>query len=232
MGDPADSTKWYMHDEKCDSPNSYACPKNSNVFQDGLGNLVIRTKRETTNWLAGGQYSGGWLSTFRYGYGWPPPIKASWPTPYHIEMRAMYPNTPGAWGGGWNMSVDRTTSQQIHEVDWAEERTTQATRYDCHQHTWLSGSDTNPWNCAGVTISDMGKNWHTYSADVYDDHVVYKVDGIVSGTAGGAPGRHGLVLQMGIAPPGSWGSGGGQPASTDPGPWDMTVDYVRVTAAS
>jgi hypothetical protein len=215
----------------CDANLDYTCAKDSNVFQDGLGNLVIRTKREPSNYLGGGPFSGGWVQTFAYGTGWPPsPVKASWAVPYRIEMRAKFPNVPGAWGGGWNMNVDRPTSQNIYELDWSEERMSYPTSADCHQHTWLSGRDTTPWDCSAVPVSHMGLNFHVFSADVYTDRVVYKVDGITRGTSYGVSGRHGLIINMGIGGPGSWGSGGQQPPASDPGPWDLLVDWVRVSA--
>lgn len=57
------------------------------------------------------------------------------------------------------------------------------------------------------------------------------VDGAPIGTGFyGVSGSFGLLLNNGIGNSGSWGADGGQPASTDPGPWDLLVDYVHVTA--
>lgn len=229
-GTPADTTKWTLRGEICDAPANYACPKNSNVFQDGAGNLVLRTKREASNWLSGGPYSGAWLSSFTYGSGWPASgVKASLQVPYKIEMRAIMPHTPGAWPSIWTINVDRPNTQNIYELDVAEERMTTPSSAGCHQHTWLSGADKAAWD-GSINVSDMGLNWHTYSANVYTDRVEYKVDGLSCGTAYGVSGKHGIILNNLIAQPGSWGSGGGQPSSSDPGPWDFKIDYVRATA--
>lgn len=228
-GAPADTSKWILHDEKCDAPANYSCPKNSNVFQDGAGHLVLRTKRESSNWLGGGLYSGAWVSTFNYGYGWPPPtIKAGFSVPYHIEMSAKMPGTTGGWSVLWPMNVDRSTAQGIYELDVAEERMTYPTSAGCHQHYWLNGSDQKAWD-GSVTVTDMGKNWHTYAADVYSDHVTYSVDGLTCGTAYGVSGKFGIILDNAIGSPGSWGSGGSQPNLSDPGPWDFAIDYIRVS---
>lgn len=224
-----DTSKWVIHDEKCDAPANYSCPKNANAFQDGNGNLVLRTRRESSNWLTGGPYSGSWISTFRYGYGWPATgVKATTPVPFKVEMRALKPNTPGAWPSLWAMNTDRSTSQNIYELDISEQRMTYPTSAGCHQHTWLNGSDIQAWDGA-ATVSNMAINWHLFSANVYTDRVEYYVDGISCGTSYGVNGNFGLILNNAIALPGSWGSGNGQPASSDPGPWDFLVDYVRVT---
>ncbi len=229
-GTPADSSKWTLRGEICDSPSSWACPKNSNVFHDGNGNLILRTKRESANWLDGGPYSGAWLSTFEYGSGWPASnVKASLNVPYKIEMKALMPNTPGAWPSIWAINVDKPNFQNIYELDIAEQRMTYPTSAGCHQHTWLNGSDRGAWD-GSITVSDMGLNWHVYSANVYADRVEYKVDGDLCGTAYGVSGRHGIILNNLIADPNSWGAGGQQPASTDTGPWDFKIDYIRASS--
>ncbi len=229
-GSAPDASKWTLRGEICDPPADYACPKNSNVFQDGAGNLVLRTKRESSNWLTGGPYSGAWLSSFTYGSGWPASgVKASLPVPYKIEMRAIMPNTVGAWPSIWTINVDRPTTQNIYELDVAEERMTTPTSAGCHQHTWLGGADKGAWD-GGVNVSDMGLNWHVYSANVYTDRVEYKVDTQACGTAYGVSGKQGIILNNLIAKPGSWGSAGGQPSTGDPGPWDFKIDYIRVSA--
>lgn len=229
-GAQPDASKWILHDEKCDPPTAYSCPKHSNVFQDGSGHLVLRTQRESSNYLSGGPYSGAWVSTFNYGYGWPPTsVKASFPVPFHIEMSALMPETPGGWPAFWPMNVDKTSAQGINELDVAEERMTNPTVAGCHQHYWVNGTDQKSWD-GSLTVADMGQNSHVYSADVYSDHVDYQVDGQKCGTASGAGGKFGIVLDNAIGSPGSWGSGGGQPASSDPGPWDFLVDYIRVSA--
>lgn len=230
-GSTPDLSKWIQHTENCDPPNNYACIKKSNAFLDGAGNLILRTKRETANYLSGGPFSSAWISTFNYGSGWPPTVvNYSFTPPYHVEARMLMGSAPGLWGGPWSINTDRPTSQNIYELDWAEERSTYMTTADCHQHTWLGGKDTYPWDCGGKTVTNMSLNWHTFAADVYTDKVIYYIDGVVSKTAYGVSGKQGILLNFTVAPPGSWGSGGQQPASTDPGPWDMKIDYVRVTS--
>lgn len=230
-GSKPDSAKWIIHPDNCEQPNNYSCLKGSNVFLDGSGNLVLRLRRETSNYLSGGPYSGAWVNTFAYGTGWPPSsVKAAWPVPYRIEARIRYPNTPGAWSGPWNMNVDRPTSQNISELDWGEERMSFPTTFDCHQHTWLSGKDVAPWDCGGRTVTHMGQNFHTIAAEVRSTGVTYSVDGVAVRTAPGVSGTHGLIINSAIGAPGTWGAGGGAPAASDPGPWDLLVDYVRVTS--
>jgi hypothetical protein len=158
----------------------------------------------------------------------PSGIKASLPVPFHIEMRTLMPNTAAAHSSLWMMNVDRTTSQNNYELDTAEERTTLATTFGSHQHTWLNGSDQHPVD-GQLTITSMRTNWHVYSADVYSDHVTTYCDGVRAATFYGVSGHFGIILSNGIAPAGTWGAAGGQPSSSDPGPWDMQVDYVHVS---
>ena len=196
----------------------------ANVFQNGKGQLVVRTARNGTG------YTGGFLSTFKYGSGWPPSnIKTQLPVPFRIEMRALMPNTAGAHSSLWMMNVDRSTSQDNYELDIAEERTTLDKVFGSHQHTWLGGKDQHPVD-AQIPISSMRSNWHVYSGEVYADHVSTFCDGVHNATFYGVSGHFGIILSNGIAPAGTWGAAGGQPSSTDPGPWDMLVDYVHVYA--
>ncbi|HEV3225182.1 MAG TPA: hypothetical protein VGZ52_00035 [Acidimicrobiales bacterium] len=229
-GSGVDPSKWVLHDENCAEVATWSCIRSSNVFQDGNGDLVLRTQREPGNYLGGGPFSGAWIDTFNYGWGWPAStVKAAWAVPYHIEMRAKMPSTPGAWPAAWNINVDRPTSLDIFELDWAEEQMSSPAYAGCHQHRWLNGGDTQAWD-GGVSVSNMGTNFHLFSADVYADRTEYRVDGMLCGIGPATSGRHGLLLDNVIAPPGSWASGGQQPAASDSGPWDFVIDYVRVTA--
>lgn len=226
---PPDASKWTFRGAVCDI-GAYSCFKDSNIFQNGGGDLVLRVQRESSNYLTGGPYSGAFMSTFNYGSGWPPTgIKASFPVPFHIDVRALMPETPGAWPALWLKNTNYTAAQGMYELDVGEERLTYPTTGICHSHFWVNGTDQNPWG-SQLTVSDMGQNWHDYSADVYSDHVTYYVDGAACGTSYGATGQFGINLDNILGTPGSWGSGGQEPAASDPGPWDMLVDYIRVTA--
>lgn len=217
-----DTTKWYVMNNT--SINGITA-NSANVFQDGSGHLVVRTARVT-----GGGYSAGFCGTFNYS-GWPPSgIKASFSLPFKVEASMKMPPTAGAWCALWAMNVDRSTSQDIYELDMAEERLTQATVAGTHQHTWLNGVDQAPADGTKSGVTDMTQNWHTYSSEVYSDHVTNYIDGVAIATFYGVSGKFGLLLNNGIGNSGSWGADGGQPSSTDPGPWDMLVDYVHVTA--
>ena len=82
-----------------------------------------------------------------------------------------------------------------------------------------------------TTVTHQGLNWHVFTADVYSDHFVFKVDSVTCTTSNfGATGRLGVIMQNAIAQPGSWASGGAQCDPLSPGPWDTLVDYVRVYA--
>lgn len=219
-GTKLDTSKWYVITSKINGIQAVA----ANVFLDGNGHLVVRTARTST-----GGYTAGFVGTFNYS-GWPPSgVKASFPLPFKVEARMLMPPTPGAWAALWAMNVDRSTSQDIYELDIAEERLTRPTTAGTHQHTWLHGADQKPAD-GSRPVSDMTKNWHVYASEVHADHVTNYVDGTAIATFYGVSGRFGLLLNNGIAPAGSWGAAGGKPAASDKGPWDMKIDYVRVSA--
>jgi hypothetical protein len=224
-----DPSKWVTRGERCDAFTAVSCPKDDNVFVDGAGNLVLRVAREPEGWL-GGRYSGAFVGTFQYGWGWPPKdVRASWAPPYHVEMRALMPNSPALWPVAWDMNVDRTQAQGISELDWAEQRMTHPEQATCHSHHWVDGKDTDVRDGA-LEVSHMGRNWHTYSADVFADRVEYRVDGRLCGTGPGVSGRFGLLLSSIVGAPDTWGADGASPDPADPGPWDFKVDHVRVTS--
>jgi len=222
-----DSSKWSNVDGMLlDSLMSYS--KAANAFLNGSGQLVLRITREAWH---GKAYAGASIGTYQYATGWPPsPILASWPVPFRYATRFLLPNVAAAWvGPGWNQNVDRTTSQNIYELDLGETRTTFPTVFGANQHTWLSGSDTAAANGSG-TGTDGRTNWHTMTMDATSTGTTYYLDGTLIASYYGVSGTFGLQLQNEIADAGSWAAGGSQPDSGDPGPWDMLIDYVRVTA--
>lgn len=220
-GSSLDASKWYVSNSCANFGETNSCPSTANVSVTG-GNLVARISR------SGGGYRGALLSTVDYAAGapyYPDHWKAGWQTPYVISVRALMPNTPGAWPAIWIRSNDGG-----RELDVAEERMTFPTQAGCHQHTWDRGRDTRTFD-GGVTVSNMAANWHVYSAVVNSSSVTYRVDGLTCGVAYGIPTNswHVLIIDNVLGAPGSWGSGGAQPAASDPGPWPMLVDWVRVT---
>lgn len=207
--------------------------KDANAFLDGRGHLVMRIKREPRR-LCGIKFSSSFIGTFNYGSGWPPTrVKASVSLPFHIEMSALMPDSPGTWAALWLMSVDRPASRNYYELDVADERMSFPRSAGCHTHIWPSNS--RAWDGA-TSVSNMGTHWHVYSADVSPHHVSYFVDGMRCGPGSSwtvPSGRYGLLIDN-IIPTGrthTWGAGGGWPAAADPGPWDMKVDYIKVTSA-
>jgi hypothetical protein len=245
-GTVADSTKWTDRGSSCEGFLGQAGSRAANTFHDGAGNLVIRTKRESGYVPASGcathYYSTGLISNFSYGSGWPASgVKTSWPVPFRVELRAQYPALTGGWGGGWLMNTDRARVEKITEVDFSEMRTFSPTVHQGHQHVWYQGPtdanvhDISSWSCTAPTSGtsyNMTTAHHIYSADVYSDRIVYKVDGITCGTrTEQVLGRFGAILNFGIGDPNTWGSGyTSGPPSSDPGPWDTKFDYIRVTA--
>jgi hypothetical protein len=191
------------------------------------GNLVARIAR------TGSTYRGVLMGTIDYEHSYGPYrsqglAKAQWQPPYRIEMRALMPKTPGAWAALW----EHGDVPDGHELDVAEEFMWEGkgTTAHCAQHKWRNGQPVRTPFEGRINVSNMATNWHVYSATVTTNSVTYRVDNQVCGVAWGIPATtwNGAILMNMIGDPGSW-AGQQQPSPSDPGPWDMKVDYVRVT---
>lgn len=220
-GSTLDQSKWYVSNSCKNFGDTNSCPSTANVSVSG-GNLIARISR------SGSGYRGALLATVDYEGGapyYPNRWKAEWQTPYRIEARALMPNTPGAWPAIWGRSDDGG-----RELDFTENRMTDYWFAGCHQHTWQNGQDVRSFD-GGVVVEDLGTAWHVFSATVTASSVTYKVDDKTCGVAYGIPNGewHNLIIDNLLGAPGSWGAAGGQPAASDPGPWSMLIDYVRVT---
>lgn len=215
-GSPPDPTKWVNVDGTTFG-GVVAPAKAENAFLDGNGNLVLRITREA--WL-GKQYAGAMIGTYKYGSGWPPAtLLKSFPAPFRYEVRFLLPNAPGMWSGaGWLQNVDRTNTQAIHELDCGECRS--ATRYGTSQHLWIGSTDT-----LNETSSIAGPDGHaafqTMAVEVRGTGNTYFLNGLQVTPHSGATGRFGVQLHNVL---------GGTTLPTDSGPWDMLIDYVRVSA--
>lgn len=223
-GTSLDTTKWYISNSCANFVGvSRSCPATFNVSVAG-GNLRLRITRASSS------FRGALISSIDYENGYAPYYpkwtKVQWQGPHTISIRALMPPTQGAWPALWLRS---DTGE--HELDIAEERMTFPTRAGCHQHQWKNGVNARPQYDSEITVPNMATNWHIYSAIVNSASVTYKVDNQICGVAWGIPNDiwYGVILNNMIGDPGSWGSGEAQPSSTDPGPWDLLVDYVRVT---
>jgi glycosyl hydrolase family 16 len=209
----------------------------SNATLDGQGHLDLRISWDSST----NSYDGAFIATFPYSY-WPPPTKGSavLTPPYQITMSAEMPNVGTGWPALWLMDVNHSQAQGDNEIDAAEDYGTN-TWAGCNQHLWVNGAQATPsdipagntswgsngWSCAGENLPSMSTSFHTYTADVYSDHVVYYVDGTVVGTSphgtvgtDGTVGDQGILLDVNLVS----SPGPGQ------GPWDMLVDYVKVTS--
>lgn len=231
-GTSLDTTKWQKPGSYCYAPNDYSCNKDENVFLDGQGDLVLRTKREPSNYLTGGPFSAAWVETYKYGWGWPATgVLASWSVPFKYEYRVKFADVVPSWAnGGWVQSVDKDESQSAYQLDAGETVTSHPGSIGCHQHTWLNGID-RAGVSGSINVADVRYNWHVVSVSAYTDRTVYEVDGNICATHYGVSGRFGAILHSGIASQSvTWASAGLVVDSSDPGPWDMLVDYVRVTS--
>lgn len=222
-GAPPNPAQWSQFPNVCWSPLDFSCASADNAYLDGGGNLVLRVRRE------GGEYLGAWVQTFTHDR-WPPALLTgtAWAVPYRIEARALFANVDGLWPALWTMAVDGAAT--AHEIDFAEARMTPPldTKYEAHLHTWQGPTDVKPATPVSKKVSSMRTNWHVYAADVRADGTDFLVDGKKMGSGYATTGTHGLLMDVGIGRPGSWGSGGGQPSASDPGPWTSLVDYVKV----
>jgi hypothetical protein len=225
-GSPPDPASWVNVEGTDLGVGSFS--KAANATQDGAGSLDLKIDREAYH---GRAFAGSSIGTYQYQTGWPPnPVKVSFPVPFKYEVRFKLPNVAGAWiSPGWLQNVDRPTSQNIYELDAGETRTTFPTFFGANQHTWLNGSDQQAAN-GGGSGTDGRTNWHVMTLEATSTACRYYLDGTLVATYYGVSGRFGVQLQSEIADAGSWGAGGAQPDPSDPGPWDLLIDYVRVSA--
>lgn len=223
-GSPPNPANWVNLDGIDWGPASKA--KAANAYLDGAGHLVLRVVREP--WL-GKAFSGAVVASYQYQTGWPPQnIKHSWPVPFRYECRVLFPDVDSAWvGPGWLQNVDRPNTQSIYELDCGETISTNRLIVGANQHTWLSGKDVAGADGA-MPCSDNRLNWHTVAVEARADSCRYFVDGVLGQTHYGVSGRFGVMLHNAIGDKGFWAFT--EPDPADPGPWEMLVDYVRVTA--
>jgi hypothetical protein len=221
-GTPPDATRWINLDGITYDKTSAA--KAKNAFLDGQGNLVLRVTREP--WY-GRQFAGAIIGSYQYQTGWPPkPILASWPVPFRWESRVLLPTVAGAWStGGWLQNVDRSAG--IAELDCGETRGTYPTIFCANQHLGSGGTDAKAENAHATMTAGA---WHVCAVEATEAETRYYLDGNLVATHSGVSGRFGVLLHNVIADLTSWGSGGKNPDPADAGPWDVKVDYVRVTA--
>lgn len=242
---PLDPAKWVNRGLGMDGHLGLCASKPENIFLDGFGNCIIRTKRERVEYgTKVREYSTGMACTFQYGWpaagntaadgAWPPAnIRSKWPSPHRIEVVMRLPDLGGFWGGAWMMAVDQhRETQGVPEIDFAELRRS-SNRHDGHQHIWWPGA-------GGVGASeDASKIWngailnpanllvpHRYWAEVYADRVVYGIDESRNQSSWGRACQYGLLLNGGIGLPGDWGAAGGTPVGD--GPWDVQISNARV----
>jgi hypothetical protein len=222
---PPDPAKWLDISGGC---NIFGRPCSvANSFLDGNGHLVQRITRSGSNFI------GAFIAGFSWDGHPASTVKHFATTPFRVELRAKMPPVAGAWGGGWTNDPFAAPSQPNEELDFAEERMSLPTQYGAHKHVWTYQNgwvDIAPWDCNVNGVPDLSASFHVYVAEIRASGVTFSMDGIVCGVAPGvADGqRLSFLLDQVVGLPGSWGSGGRQPAATDPGPWDAVYDYIRV----
>lgn len=196
-----------------------SCPLATNV-SEGNGYLDLRLRRDSTQSTG---YSGTIIGTtdFNNPAG---NVHETFPVPFSMTVRAEMPTVSGAWPAIWMVSV----ANPRYELDMAEVRTTPPAQLDCASHYWINGQD----QPSGDSYSQetLSPGWHTFTANVTTSSVNYYVDGTLCGTGPGVTGHFDLLMNNLLGTAGTWGANGGQPATSDPGPWDLLIDYVRVSA--
>ena len=97
----------------------------------------------------------------------------------------------------------------------------------CHVHGIVD------WD--GAATVDSIRDWHTYAADYWPDHVTFYVEDRLCGQVYFPPGYEappvGMQLENKVGAPGTWGGQGLLQATVaQPYEADMLVDYVRAYA--
>jgi hypothetical protein len=156
-GAPWNPANWINRGDSTDGHLGQCASRAANVFLDGQGHGIIRTKRES---FLGHAFTTGEICTFSYGYGaagntaadgaWPPQtVLRAWPTPHRVEVVKRIPtDLAGGWGGSWAMGVtQRRPTTGVPELDFGEVRFGTG-RHDAHQHLWK-------WNATLGKVEDI-----------------------------------------------------------------------------
>ena len=201
-------------------------PNNSNIYEDGNGNLVIKAILKNGTWTSGRLKTQG-LQNFQYGR-----MEA------RIKMQVGDGFWPAFWMLGSNIStVGWPTCGEMDIMEWVQSLGPSTTSSHIHGPT-KSGRATNVGT--NYTFPNGGRiddaTYHTYGEIWAADSVQFYRDDYTkpfySVTASSYP-KQGtwvfnqpffFILNLAIG-------GGGYPGTTDsttPNPGTMLVDYVRV----
>lgn len=211
-----DPTKWWRSNSCGGNPALADCWNLSNVYQDGIGRLVLRVRAGTM----GRPYDGARVQTL--GADWPPaPILASVSAPVHVEASIKFTPGAGLWESFWFTRADQTGAGDV-EFDVQEWRGIAPLEDECHVH--LGGANT--WGSSILNTGfDGSTGFHTYWMNYYADHVVFGVDALTCGSTTSVGSHPAEVIRLSNDVGSTPYYGGPPPPSAIPG--YMYVDYVR-----
>lgn len=228
-GSKPDAAKWEVVTTPGADWDDWCRIKPENTFLDGNGNLVLRSKPDSAG-ANGIPFSGAIVATYGYDTGYPAGrILAQWDLPFRYECRWRMPPIDGAHvSAGWVQQLDNPKSEHIFELDCGESHSTDPNHAGFYQHDWINGVEQNAKGISIPVASNWRENFHIVACEVRSDRVDYFFDNAKVATYYGVSGKYGAVLHNPISRH-SWQNGGAMPDPNEPGPWDMLVDYVRVS---
>jgi len=187
-----------------------------NVFQDGTGNLVIRglDTPYAGNLYTSGRIESKGLFTFQYG---------------RVEVSAKLPAGIGSFPGIIAMGSTGTWPQ-CGELALAEQYgQDKSWFYASATASAVSGSgDTGNVKYSFPNATTASSDFHIYSLDWYEDHIVFQVDGNeITRTTFGPSSPFSTIQEYLVLDLALGGTMGGT-IDRSAFPMDMIVDYVRV----
>lgn len=220
-GTSIDTTKWNVSNGHSGINNELEYYNPDDVYLDGAGNLVLRSRKDVTLPGAGFQdYTSGQVNTagkFDFLYG-------------RMEVRAKLPTGKGLWPAHWTLSYRCTASADVSgcrfwppEIDIMEMLGQEPTKVYQTYHYSVGNSNLG----YGVTYTgpDFSAAYHTYEAEWDPGEIRFYVDGIRTGSTTTAITniRQHLILQTAVG--GNWP---GAPDATTVFPQYHSIDYIRV----
>jgi beta-glucanase (GH16 family) len=209
------------------APGSNASPcsaANTNIFQNGAGQLVIRARNSGGTWTSGRMKTQG-AAQFQYG---------------RIEARLRLPVGAGLWPAFWMLGTDITSVgwPQCGEQDimeWVQQYGPSTTSSTLHGPGYSGGGGVGrTFTFPGGGRTDDG-NFHVYGVIWSPNQMQFYRDDhtrpFVTFTPASIPGgtqwvfNHPFFLILNLAVGGGFP---GNPNSTTPNPASMLVDWVRV----
>lgn len=222
---PPDADKWgYEIGYKRNDELQYYTSRNENVRYNGLGQLVIETRRENYQGYAYTSASVTTKGKYSFQYG-------------KIVIQAKLPFGKGIWPALWMLGKDGTWPSNgeidIMEMVGGGDGFDNVIHMTAHYSRWYNWheKDMTPFKLAAGNFSDA---YHTFELEWNATRLIWRVDGVTLKTLATTVDdmsefRQPFYIKIGTAIGGSWPNNvNKRPDASTPLPQYLFIDSVRV----